>query len=90
MSGASVLVGFGLVALATLLVGLLEAVGRGGWAVVAVLLGVRRDGRLVLGRTAAGFGLITGATRRRADLLPLAVFVLSRPATTLATRLRIT
>ncbi len=92
MSGASVLVGFGLVALATLLVGLLEAVGRGGWAVMALLLAVGAEMAVSSwdGVDIAGFGLITGATVVVLIALPTAVFVLSRPATTLATRLRIT
>ena len=44
MSGASVLVGFGLVALATLLVSLLESVGRGVWALFALAIAVMAEG----------------------------------------------
>jgi hypothetical protein len=92
MSGVSVLVGFGLVALATLLVGLLEAVGQGGWAVIALLIAIAAEIYVSSwdGEYPAGLGLITGAGTAVVISLPIAVFVMSRPATTLATRLRIT
>ncbi len=91
MSGASVLVGFGLVALGTLLVGLLESVGRGPWALSALIVAVSVE--LVVSRSddggLAGAGLIAGAAVVVALALPMAIFVMSRPATTLATRLRV-
>ena len=92
MSGTTVLVGFGFVALATLLVGLLEAVGRGVWAVVA--LGVALLVEVVVSSQSThqqpGIGLVAGAATVVVLVLPVAYFALSRPATTLATRLRVT
>jgi len=91
MSGASVLVGFGLVALATLLVGLLEAIGRGAWALSAIAAAVVAE--VVVSRSdgasAAGAGLIAGAAVVVVLTLPAAGFALSRPAATLATRVRV-
>ena len=60
-SGNTVLAGFGLVALATLFVGLLEAVGRGAWA-----LGARRPRHRRRDRRAAAHRARLGR-RRRAD-----------------------
>ncbi len=92
MSGASVLAAFGLAALATLLVGLLEAVGRGAWALSALVGAIAAE--MVVSRwdgaSVAGLGLIAGAAVVVVLTLPMAIFVLSRPATTLATRLWIT
>ena len=92
-SGTTVLVGFGLVALATLLVGMLEAVGRGPWALSALMIAVVTE--LAVSSTldadiAPGLGLIAGSGMVVALTLPMVAFVLSRPATTLATRLRVT
>jgi hypothetical protein len=92
MSGASVLVAFGLVSLATLLVSLLEAAGYGGWAVGSLIAAVTAE---IIGSSwdaarAPGIALVIGASVVVVASLPVAVFVLTRPATTLATRLRIT
>jgi hypothetical protein len=87
-----VLVGFGLVALATLLVGLLEAIGHGAWALLALGGGIAGE---VAGQTLTGLpsvsggGLIVGAAIAVAIALPLVVSGLSRPALTLATALGI-
>jgi hypothetical protein len=91
-SGTTVLVGFGLVALATLLVGLLEAIGHGAWALLALGGGIAGE---VAGQTLTGLpsvsggGLIVGAAIAVAIALPLVVSGLSRPALTLATALGI-
>jgi len=91
-SGGSVLVGFALVALATLLVGLLESVGRGAWALGALALGVAGEVaalRLTDLDSVAGGGLIVGASIAVIIALPIALVTLSRPAITLATALGI-
>jgi len=91
-TGRTVLVGFGLVALATLFAGLLESVGRGRWAIVALVAGVTGE---VLAQqftpvsSVAGGGLIAGASICIVLALPVAVAMLCRPATTLATALGI-
>ena len=91
MSGASVLVGFGFVALATLLVGLLEAVGSRGVGSRGACVALRsRSSSRPGGTTSHGIGLMAGAATVVVLMLPVADFVLSRPATTLATRLRVT
>jgi hypothetical protein len=91
-TGQTVLVAFGLVALATLLAGLLESVGRGPWAVLALAAGIAgevlADRFTELGPIAGG-GLIVGASIAIAVALPVAVTMLCRPATTLATALGI-
>ena len=91
-SGNTVLVGFGLVALATLFVGMLEAVGRGAWALGALALGIAAEiAALQLTEldSVAGGGLIVGASIAVILSLPIAVAALSRPAITLATALGI-
>ena len=91
-SGSTVLVGFGLVALATLFVGLLESLGRGVWALAALAVGIAGEAAAVrlteLGAVAGG-GLIVGASLAVVIALPVAIAALSRPATTLATSLGI-
>ena len=88
-SGVSVLAAFGLVALVTLIVSLLESVGRAGWAVLSVAaalageLAVRMAGE----QPFPAAGLIAGATLALAVALPGAVMLLGRPARTLATAL---
>jgi hypothetical protein len=86
-SGETVLVGFGLVALATMLVGLLESVGRAAWAFGAVAAGVAAESVAPSGLaiSAPGGGLILGASVAVVIVLPLVVATLSRPALTLAT-----
>jgi hypothetical protein len=91
-TGRTVLVAFGLVALATLFAGLLEAVGRGRWAIVALVAGVAGEvaWQLLTGPGAiAGGGLIVGASIAILVALPVAVAMLCRPAATLATALGI-
>ena len=91
-TGSTVLVGFGLVALATLFVGLLESVGRGAWALVALAAGIAGEAaalRLTEMGSVAGGGLIVGASIAVVIALPVAVAALSRPAVTLATALGI-
>jgi hypothetical protein len=91
-SGTTVLAGFGLVALATMLVGLLEAIGWGSTAVLALAAGMTVE---VLALSLAplegisGAGLIAGASIVVVIALPVAVAALSRPALTLATALSI-
>jgi hypothetical protein len=91
-SDTSVLAGFGLVALATLLAGLLEAIGCGREALLALGAGIAVEaGALTLTPLAdvSGGGLIAGASVAVLIALPLAVAALNRPAMTLATALGI-
>jgi hypothetical protein len=87
--GAGVLVGFALIALATLLVGLLEALGRGPWALLAVAcavateVSIRVDGHVPF----PGTGLVAGGAVAVAVAAPMVIMLLSRPASTLATSL---
>jgi hypothetical protein len=84
----SVLVGYGLLALATLLLGLLESLGCGRWALFALVGGICAEG-LTLAAPAlpalSGGRLIVGASLVVVLALPVAVATLGRPATTLAT-----
>ena len=92
VAGLGVLFGFGLIALATLLVSLLESVGRAGWALLAVAAGISAEvafGALV-DAPFAGAGLVLGAAVAVVVVLPPSVALLTRPATTLATSLWIT
>jgi hypothetical protein len=86
---AGVLAGFALLALATLLVGLLDAIGRGRWALIAVACAALAEELVALGvdHPAPGTGLIVGGALGIALMLPVAVAMLSRPAGTLATAL---
>ena len=86
------LVGFGLVALATLLVSLLESVGRGSWGLLAVVAAVLAEALVAHFNFAPvrGAGLIVGALLALSIALPTAIALLSRPADTLATSLWIT
>jgi hypothetical protein len=77
--GASVLVAFALLALATLVVSLLETIGRIGWAALGVACAVAAE--------LAGGGLAGGAAVGAVVLLPAAVAPLLHPARTLATTL---
>jgi len=91
-TGTTVLAGFGLVALATLLSSLLEAVGRGAWALVALVAGIAAavaSQRLTDVADITGGGLIVGAAVAAMLALPVAIAMLCRPATTLATALGI-
>jgi hypothetical protein len=87
--GAGILTGFALVALASTLVGLLEALGRGRWALVAVACGAAAEAavRLAGVQPFPGTGLVVGGAIVALLVLPAVVFQLRRPATTLATAL---
>lgn len=90
LDDGSVLVAFGLLALATLFLGLLESIGRGAWALLALIAGIAAEAAvLALPATIAGAGLIAGAAVALAVALPVALAALARPATTLATSMGI-
>jgi hypothetical protein len=87
--GVGVLVGFGLFALAALLVSLLESMGRGGWALAAVAVAVIAE---AVARVRGidpfpGVGLVLGGGAAIVAVVPAVVALLSRPARTLATAL---
>jgi hypothetical protein len=84
-----VMVGFALVALASMVVGLLESLGRGRWALVAVACGASAEALIAIGdvRPFAGVGLVIGGGVIAVLALPVAVALLRRPASTLATAL---
>jgi hypothetical protein len=87
-SGLTVLTGFGLVAVATLLVSLLESIGWAGWAVAAVAAAVFVAGTTsLIGTGVPGLALTLGAAAAILLALPAAAAALARPATVLATRL---
>ena len=88
-SRAGVLVGFGLLALATLLVSLMEVLGRGSWALLSVFGGLAAEALVALEGTAPfpGAGLVAGSGLVVALLLPAAIALVSHPARTLATAL---
>ena len=87
--GAGVLTGFALIALASMLVGLLESLGRGRWALVAVACGASAEASVRLGDVDPfpGTGIVVGGAVVAALVLPVVVALLRRPATTLATAL---
>jgi hypothetical protein len=87
--GVGVLVGFGLFALAALLISLLETMGRGGWALIAVACAATIEAVIRARGTDpfAGTGLVVGGTAAIALVLPAVIALLSRPARTLATAL---
>ncbi len=87
--GAGLLLGFGLVALATLLVSLLEGLGRGRWALGAVACAAAAEAavRLAGSDPFAGTGLVVGGTLAIVLVLPAVIGQLIRPARTLATAL---
>ncbi len=88
---AGVLAGFGAVALASLLVGLLESLGRAGTAAFGVACGIAAESLVRLTEAPfAGAGLVAGGAVATAVLLPAALVMLIRPARTLATALWIT
>jgi hypothetical protein len=86
---ATLLLGFGLVALATLLVSLLEALGRGRWALSAVVCAAAAEGavRLAGSDPFPGTGLVVGGALAVVLVLPAVIGQLIRPARTLATAL---
>ena len=83
------LVGFGLLALATLLVSLMEVLGRGSWALLSVFAGLAAEALVALEGTAPfpGAGLVAGSGLVVFLLLPAAIALVSHPARTLATAL---
>lgn len=83
-----VLAGFGMIALAGLLVALLESLGRPVWATVGVAAGVAAE--LLVPAPFAGAGLVAGGAAAVLVMVPAAVVLLVRPARTLATALWIT
>jgi hypothetical protein len=84
--GPGLLVAFALLSLATLLVSMLEAMGRTGWAALGVACALGAE--LAVGDAPfAGAGLAAGAAAAVLVLLPAAVAPLLRPARTLATTL---
>jgi hypothetical protein len=87
--GAGLLVGFGLVALATLLVGLLEGMGRARGALVAVACAVAAEAaiRVAGSDPFPGTGLVVGGSLAIVLVLPAVIGQLVRPARTLATAL---
>ena len=83
--------GFGVVALATLLVGLLESLGRPSLAGLGVACGLAGEVLVrLLGSPFAGAALLAGGTLAVLVLVPAALALLARPARTLATTLWIT
>jgi hypothetical protein len=89
MTSTSVFLGFGLVALATLCVSLLESVGRNIPALVATSGAIVAEGLVRFGHltSIAGGGLIVGASVAVVLALPCAIALLARPERTLATAL---
>jgi hypothetical protein len=87
--GAGILVGFALVALASMLVGLLESLGRGSWALAAVACGAAAEAivRTVDAPPFPGTGLVVGGATVTLLVAPAVLGLLRRPATTLATAL---
>jgi|GEM_PF-2550647 len=87
--GAGVLAGFGLLALASLLVGLLDSLGGSRWVLAAVALGVGVEAlvRIEGDVPFAGVGLVAGGATAAALALPALVVVLRRSARTVATTL---
>jgi hypothetical protein len=90
--GIGVLIGFGLLALAMLLIGFLESAGQTRWTLVAVGYGVAVAELMRLDGAAPfpGAGLVVAAALAVLVSLPAAIALLSRPASTLATALWIT
>ena len=84
---ASMLAGFGLVGLATLLVSLLEAMGRGRWALTAVVCAAAAEAlvRVAGSDPFPGAGLVVGGALAVLLVLPAAIGQLVSPARTLAT-----
>lgn len=86
--GSGLLAGFGLIALATLLVSLLESLGRRDCALTAVAAAVAAEELIRLlgaGAPFPGAGLLVGGGVAVLIALPAALALLRRPASTLAT-----
>lgn len=90
--GAGLLAGFGLLAVVTLLAGVLEGLGRAAAVLPALAAALAAEAWLRWAGDAPfpGAGLVAGGLVAAALLLPLALLVLGRPARTLATTLWIT
>lgn len=90
--GFGVLIGFGLLALAMLLISFLVSAGQTRWTLVAVGFGVAVAELIGLDGAAPfpGAGLVVAAALAVLVSLPAAIALLSRPASTLATALWIT
>jgi hypothetical protein len=86
---AGILAGFAVLAVATLLVSLLESMGRGWWALAAVGAAAAAEALVRVAGTGSspGTGLLVGGTLAVVLALPAVVALLSRPASTLATAL---
>jgi hypothetical protein len=86
---AGVLVGFAAIALASMVVGLLESLGRGRLALVAVTCGAAAEATVRIGaiHPFPGAGLVVGGLVSALLVLPALLALLRRPATTLATAL---
>jgi hypothetical protein len=86
---AGVMVGFALVALASTVVGLLESLGRGRWALAAVACGASAEALVAIGDIDpfGGVGLVVGGGVTALLALPAVAVLLRRPASTLATAL---
>jgi hypothetical protein len=84
-----VMVGFALVALASMAVGLLESLGRGRWALGAVACGACAEALVAIGdlQPFGGVGLVVGGGVTAVLALPAVAALLQRPASTLATAL---
>jgi hypothetical protein len=87
--GIGILVGFGLFGLAAMLVSLLESMGRGGLALLAVGCAVAVEAivRAAGADPFPGTGLVVGGVTAAVLVLPAVVALLNRPARTLATAL---
>jgi hypothetical protein len=86
---AGLLVGFALVAAATLVCGVLESLGRARAVLLAVVCAVAAEAVLRWSEAEPfpGIGLVVAGALATALLLPVAVLALGRPARTLATTL---
>jgi hypothetical protein len=84
-----VMVGFALVALASMVIGLLESLGRGRWALVAVGCGATAEALVAIGDVDPfpGAGLVIGGGVVVTLALPVVAALLRHPASTLATAL---
>jgi hypothetical protein len=83
------MVGFGVVALASMSVGLLESLGCGRWALVAVTCGAVAEAVVTVLDVDPfpGTGLVVGGGVVVVLVLPVVATLLRRPASTLATAL---
>jgi len=87
--GTGVLAGFGLLALASLLLGLLDSLGGGTWVLVAVATATGAEAAIALAPTAPfpGVGLLVGGALAAILVVPAVVRLLTRSARTVATTL---